>query len=249
MVGKLKAQNIIAGSAVVIVLLAGCMNVPVPETAQPVESSAVTTPDPQPEVTTTHEIAPAPETEAPAVVIDEPPTTVLDQKWKDSLGYEFRIVIDGSATYTPTTEIANALPGKAEFSFTYTTTGTLYNLTPGRIAPVPATLTVGAAWEDNSEQCELLGAQNSAGNTVIDSWCGRLWEVATDAREIPIGGSTGISVTFGSIFPIAIDEASASTVTETFSKISAWVIASDPDLDLLGGRIPETCFATQDVCR
>lgn len=133
-------------------------------------------------------------------------SVAAEGKWMDDNGYRYRFVINGPVSYQFTSDIKNALPGKAVISFMHSTTGTIYNLTPGRNAPVPADLKFQTAWKGGIA-CDTLfekSADNSSG--LPSGACGRAFQVGVDAKQIPEGGSVTFRAASGLNLPVPIDE-------------------------------------------
>lgn len=108
--------------------------------------------------------------------------------------------------YQFTSDIKNALPGKALISFTHSTTGTIYNLTPGRNAPIPSGLGFQTAWSDGIA-CDTLSARYADNSTGLpDGACGRQLQVGGTAKQIPEGGSMTFRAASGFNLPIPVDE-------------------------------------------
>ncbi|KIS27846.1 hypothetical protein TV39_08960 [Arthrobacter sp. SPG23] len=142
-----------------------------------------------------------PATTAPAAT-----SVAAEGEWTDRSGYRYRIVINGPVDYKFTSDIKNSPPGEAVISFMHSTTGTIYNLTPGRNAPVPKDLNFMTAWKGGIA-CDTLfekSADNSSG--LPNGACGRAFQVGVEAKQIPEGGSVTYRAASGLNLPVPVAE-------------------------------------------
>ncbi|QOT19626.1 hypothetical protein [Paenarthrobacter sp. YJN-5] len=137
--------------------------------------------------------------------------------WTDRNGYKYRIVINGPVDYKFTSDIKNALPGKAIVSFMHATTGTIYNLTPGRNAPVPEDLKFMTAWRGGIACDTLFSKSDDNSSGLPDGACGRAFQVGIDAKQIPDGGSVTYRAASGLNLAISVDESSVEQLRAAFS--------------------------------
>ncbi|WP_157171762.1 hypothetical protein [Nocardia higoensis] len=189
------------------------------------------------------DLAPGPVPQSPTTTVHQS-ATLLDQTFSDKAGYQYRVVLKGPAVYTPVVDIANAKPGAAIFSFTLATTGTIYNLTPNRNAPLPEGAVVAAAWPSSSQACQVLSA-NASNADVTSGYCGRQFEINAPSTTIASGGSLNFTSMVGLILPLELDESMLPSVQSSFQTPSGWAF-------MTGGAgiasVPNVCVSDQPVC-
>lgn len=170
-------------------------------------------------------------TPEPAVTTPAAPSLSLTDSWTDSNGYSYKLTLD-TLTSSSTTDTANALPGKADVSYTYTASGTLENTTAQRNAPYPVgalgpssilvepVWTAGApacsgsntypAWSSNTPgradaHCTVVGTPLTVEPTTPDS--------SGSAQDIPMNGSVAVSATFTNSTTVAQSAAPATSTS------------------------------------
>ncbi|MFK0004985.1 hypothetical protein [Paenarthrobacter sp. NPDC090522] len=175
----------------------------------------------------------APPSPTPTTTTSTAKTVLAEGEWTDRSGYKYRFVLDGPVNYQFTSDIKNALPGKALISFMHSTTGTIYNLTPGRNAPVPAELGFQTAWSAGLA-CKTLGGDSNNGHGLPRGACGRVFQVGVTAKQIPAGGSITFRAASGLNMAIPVDESLVEQLRAAYGAPDQYTLVSGTECTIKG---------------
>lgn len=191
-----------------------------------------------------YSVAEAATEESPAPA-DEPSPPVLTDTWTDNDGYTYSFTLDTAAAEA-TKDVANAKPGEANISWSYTFSGTVTNTTPDRNAP-SVELKVQPMWAAGSSLCSLIGPlvdrafdSNTAGRE--EGWCTRTnfpFSLSTSG-DIPMDGLATVQTSGGSVYAIAVPEANAEAIMAELKSPTLWAVARDQG----DGRLTDCLLAS-----
>lgn len=180
--------------------------------------------------------------DAPSVVEEveaEPtpvaPSAILTDTWADDDGYTYTFSLY-TATGTATKDVANAKPGEAIITWSYSLAGEVVNTTPERNAPIPNYLRIIPVWPADSPLCVLglAGIQWAWDSNVPgmeESWCTVMntpFSLSNlNADEIPMNSTLPVTTDVTVALPFPATEADADAVVAALQSPVGWAVARD----------------------
>lgn len=161
------------------------------------------------------------------------PTVILSDSWTDDNGYSYSVSL-----YAPAINVdmdtVDALPGKANLSYSIEFLGQIANTTAARNAPTPS-LAVMPIWSSDSPVCSTEAATAAFGSNDVgmeERWCTVLGDGidlfpsnpdGTETTSITAGDRPALSAS-GSRAVNDVEEASAESVATALKSPAAYVI-------------------------
>lgn len=164
---------------------------------------------------------------------------LLTDTWTDDDGYSYEFSVL-TAEGTASKDVANAKPGEANLTWSYTITGEVTNTTPERNAPMPS-LRVEPVWPASSPVCSLgwlliQPAFNSNTDGREEAWCtlgNAPWQPLTDGNQIMMNETVAVNASVSNPIEVPAPEADADAIIAELQAPPMWAIARNTGENLL----------------
>lgn len=151
---------------------------------------------------------------------------ILTDAWTDSDGYSYSVALS-QPTASVTSDVANALPGEVDLSWTYEFTGSITNTTPERNADMPNVYT-SPMWPASSVICStvLVGyTAFSTNDSQDEEWCSlpnAPYPLSIESSQLAVNESASIVTSISQGLPLSVPEASADQIVAEMENPPVW---------------------------